>query len=207
MGKFNKGDRFGGKKRFDGDRGGFRGGERSERPVMHDAVCSECGKDCQVPFRPTGDKPVFCSDCFGKKENSGGGRFERRDSGRPGFGSKPMFRAVCDKCHRDCEVPFRPTGDKPVFCSDCFGRSEKSSPAGAASTLDYRKQFEVLNNKLDSILKILAPKISAGKTAKEEKPVVVPSKKAFKKKGKLKKVAAPKKIKKAGKKFAAKKKK
>ncbi|MCA9370720.1 MAG: hypothetical protein KC680_02040, partial [Candidatus Peregrinibacteria bacterium] len=31
---------------------------------MHDAVCSECGADCQVPFKPSGDKPVLCRDCF-----------------------------------------------------------------------------------------------------------------------------------------------
>ena len=31
---------------------------------MYDAVCTECGKPCQVPFQPRGDKPVLCSDCF-----------------------------------------------------------------------------------------------------------------------------------------------
>jgi len=31
---------------------------------MHDAVCSSCGKNCQVPFQPSGEKPVYCSDCF-----------------------------------------------------------------------------------------------------------------------------------------------
>ena len=28
------------------------------------ATCSSCGKDAQVPFRPTSGKPVYCSDCF-----------------------------------------------------------------------------------------------------------------------------------------------
>ena len=31
---------------------------------MHPAVCAQCGKDTMVPFRPRGDKPVYCSDCF-----------------------------------------------------------------------------------------------------------------------------------------------
>lgn len=26
--------------------------------------CAECGKTASVPFRPTGAKPVYCSDCF-----------------------------------------------------------------------------------------------------------------------------------------------
>ena len=31
----------------------------SARPVMHQAICSECDKECEVPFKPSGDKPVF----------------------------------------------------------------------------------------------------------------------------------------------------
>ena len=65
------GSRFGG-----GSRGGFGGGRsggfgnRPQRSFndgpreMHKAVCSECKKECEVPFRPTEGKPVYCSDCF-----------------------------------------------------------------------------------------------------------------------------------------------
>jgi CxxC-x17-CxxC domain-containing protein len=46
--------------------GGFR---RDFGPrEMHKAVCSECGKECEVPFKPSGDRPVFCKDCFSKKK-------------------------------------------------------------------------------------------------------------------------------------------
>lgn len=31
---------------------------------MHTAVCAECGNECQVPFEPKGDRPVYCSECF-----------------------------------------------------------------------------------------------------------------------------------------------
>jgi len=31
---------------------------------MHDATCGDCGKDCEVPFEPKQDKPVYCSECF-----------------------------------------------------------------------------------------------------------------------------------------------
>ena len=63
--------------------GGFRGGGfgRDRGPVeMHDVICSKCGQECQVPFKPTGDKPVFCSDCF-KKEDGGRDRSSRSGSG------------------------------------------------------------------------------------------------------------------------------
>lgn len=35
---------------------------------LHDAKCSECKKDCQVPFKPTSGKPIFCRDCYAKKK-------------------------------------------------------------------------------------------------------------------------------------------
>lgn len=41
--------------------GGF--GRSSERE-MFTATCATCGKPAQVPFRPTGDKPVYCRDCY-----------------------------------------------------------------------------------------------------------------------------------------------
>ena len=34
---------------------------------MFDAVCVECGKECQVPFKPTEGKAVYCSECFAAK--------------------------------------------------------------------------------------------------------------------------------------------
>jgi CxxC-x17-CxxC domain-containing protein len=33
---------------------------------MHDAVCDNCGVATQVPFLPSQDRPVYCSDCFSK---------------------------------------------------------------------------------------------------------------------------------------------
>ena len=39
------------------------GYERAPRE-MFEATCSSCGKEAQVPFRPTSGKPVYCSDCF-----------------------------------------------------------------------------------------------------------------------------------------------
>ena len=35
---------------------------------MHKATCSECGQECEVPFKPTEGKPVYCRECFRKKK-------------------------------------------------------------------------------------------------------------------------------------------
>lgn len=43
-----------------------RTGGSSDRPQreMHDAICAGCGVETQVPFRPSGDRPVYCRDCY-----------------------------------------------------------------------------------------------------------------------------------------------
>lgn len=52
-----------------GGGGGFRGGGGGGgggggRREMFPAVCAQCGKTTEVPFKPRGDRPVYCSDCF-----------------------------------------------------------------------------------------------------------------------------------------------
>jgi CxxC-x17-CxxC domain-containing protein len=39
--------------------------------TLHKAVCADCGNGCEVPFKPTGDRPVYCKDCFSKRKSSG----------------------------------------------------------------------------------------------------------------------------------------
>jgi len=48
-----------------GGGGGSRmgGGPRQPRE-MHTVTCAQCGKETQVPFKPSGDRPVYCQDCF-----------------------------------------------------------------------------------------------------------------------------------------------
>ena len=41
---------------------------KAQRNVKHTVICFECGCECQVPFEPKGDKPVYCSKCFVKKK-------------------------------------------------------------------------------------------------------------------------------------------
>jgi CxxC-x17-CxxC domain-containing protein len=46
--------------KFGGDRKSF--GPRE----MHKTTCTDCGKECEVPFKPTDGKPVYCRDCYQK---------------------------------------------------------------------------------------------------------------------------------------------
>lgn len=52
-------------------KGGFQSGPRRSfggPREMHKATCSECGKECEVPFKPVEGKPVYCKECYMKKK-------------------------------------------------------------------------------------------------------------------------------------------
>ena len=51
---------------------GYQGGGGFGTPrEMHKAVCSECKKECEVPFKPRDDRPIYCKDCYSKRKNEG----------------------------------------------------------------------------------------------------------------------------------------
>ena len=39
---------------------------------LYDVKCANCGKQTQVPFKPTGDRPVYCRDCYMQKKGARG---------------------------------------------------------------------------------------------------------------------------------------
>ncbi|MDO8429277.1 MAG: hypothetical protein Q7S88_01480 [Candidatus Daviesbacteria bacterium] len=153
--------------------GGFRD-RGSDRPAMHQATCSRCGKECEVPFKPTGIRPVFCSNCF---ENNGGSerRSEGNDTRRPNFEDRPMFDAICAQCGKDCKIPFQPREGKPVYCSNCFedrSEGERSEDGRRNSTQPQSsEQLDAINSKLDKILALLNPAALTETVVEVEKEV------------------------------------
>ena len=53
---------------FNQGSGGFGGRPRE----MHKATCADCKKECEVPFKPREDRPVYCKDCFAKRKDASG---------------------------------------------------------------------------------------------------------------------------------------
>ncbi len=139
MGDFKKRGGFGGNR----NGGKFRGGRSSGRPgnrdfrdsQMHSAVCAECGKNCGVPFRPTGDKPVYCSYCFTKHKEDGGdhGRRENFSNDRP---------------RRD-------DSRNNSFGNKNFSNERPRPQADNGMVQDLKKQIETISNKLDRVIEIL----------------------------------------------------
>jgi CxxC-x17-CxxC domain-containing protein len=147
MNNFKFGNRSRGRDSF-GGRGVFGGGDRrdSGRPAMHDAVCDDCGRDCQVPFRPSGEKPIYCSDCFEKRggNDRGGDRSNSRNS-----------------------------YDRPRFETRDFVKPVQSQTANV-DVSRLTKNIENLNNKLDIIISLLGNKNDGvSKSEKKEKSVVI----------------------------------
>jgi len=149
--------RKGGEKRFgghgggfgrrDGGRGGFGGGRDRGPVIMHQAICDQCGKSCEVPFRPTSGKPVYCSACFGGKKEIGNNR----------------------------------GGNRPDFVGDI----------SRESNYELKKQLEILNTKMDRLIKAVETMGNIKTLAVEEKAKeavkitpVVKTKKSIKKNSK-----------------------
>ena len=40
-------------------------------------------------------------------------------------GPREMHKAVCSKCKKECEVPFKPAEGKPVYCRECFATMQR----------------------------------------------------------------------------------
>ncbi len=137
---------------------------------------------------------------FGRRDFGGRGRSFGGSFGR-GSGRREMFKAVCSNCGKECQIPFRPTSGKPVYCNDCFekinaGRPDSSRPgrsefkAPTPSFNQNKAQFDAINIKLEAINvnieKILGmlnsqviknPEIVLDPKAKEPKKVKKPVKK------------------------------
>jgi len=135
MAYFNRNDRSGGRRSFGGGRD-FRG--RGQDRQMYKAVCAKCGKECEVPFKPS-DRPVYCNECFKENRRSDDRRPEGRNFSRPNF----------DKRHEN-------------------GNRGDQSP-------QYKEQFEKLNHKVDKILNLLSTLVIAKQAPVIEEKIVKPS--------------------------------
>lgn len=76
-----------------------------------DLPCGECGTAIkQLPFQPSGDRPVFCLVCLRAKRSQ---RSERQ-----------MYDVALNCAQSECgiaitKLPFQPSGDRPVYCFNC----------------------------------------------------------------------------------------
>ncbi len=102
-------------------------------------TCADCGQEFvfteseQAFYADRGfSTPRRCGACRAAKKaaraDSGGGSYggSSYGGGSSSYGAsrgpREMFTATCSSCGNVASVPFRPSGAKPVYCSDCFSR-------------------------------------------------------------------------------------
>jgi len=67
------------------------------------------------------NKPNRCPDCRAARKAQGGrGGGGSTYAGGGARAPREMFTARCSACGGEAKVPFQPSGDKPVYCRDCF---------------------------------------------------------------------------------------
>jgi CxxC-x17-CxxC domain-containing protein len=152
--KYSDKKKSGGGQRRDDTRRSFRNSRNDRRDSRDDrysggrresatVTCADCGDECEVPFVPRSNKPVYCNDCFreSRREDLGDDRYSRNDrresrrddrresrrDDRFSRNRKESAFVTCADCGDECEVPFVPKTDRPVYCSDCF---KKNKPQG-----------------------------------------------------------------------------
>lgn len=89
---------------------------------------------------------------------------------------RQMFSAICANCGKSCQVPFKPSPDKPVYCDDCFAKirgvskqreNKVQDQRPTVVSSDFSGQLNSLNSKLDKVLSLLTAK-SVAVTTKED---------------------------------------
>lgn len=84
--------------------------------------CRECGKDFvfsaseQEFYAAKGfqNEPSRCPDCRAARKQY------RNNRGTQSRQNREMYDAVCARCGQACQVPFRPSNTRPVYCKDCY---------------------------------------------------------------------------------------
>ena len=106
-------------------------------------------------------------DSEGSGKRFGGRSNDRSDSGdfnRSRFGGRSNDRVerttvICDSCKKSCEVPFKPSSNKPIYCSDCFKKDSSSNSRdynrSESNSNNNENQFKEIHKKLDKILNAL----------------------------------------------------
>jgi CxxC-x17-CxxC domain-containing protein len=112
------------------NKGGFGGGRDKKQPQRYSATCAECHKQCEVPFRPTEARPVYCKECFNKKRGNTGNQSNQRN--------------------------VAPHGSVPTQHDD-------------RNTYSLRKHLDSIHNKLDVIVKMIEDMPSQKKATKKVK--------------------------------------
>jgi CxxC-x17-CxxC domain-containing protein len=90
--------------------------------------CSDCGTtftfsaEDQEFYQSKGytNEPKRCPECRQARKSE---RYGNSSYGAP----RQMYPVTCAECGKSTEVPFQPSGEKPVYCFDCYRKIRPAS--------------------------------------------------------------------------------
>ena len=71
------------------------------------------------------DEKLICKDCGEEFIFTAG---EQEFYAEKGFQNKPqreLFTTTCARCGKEAKVPFQPSNDRPVYCSECYAEMKQ----------------------------------------------------------------------------------
>ena len=82
--------------------------------------CKDCGAEFvftageQEFYAEKGfvNEPQRCKPCRDAKKNAA----------KP---ARELFTTTCARCGKEAKVPFQPSNDRPVYCSDCYAEMKQ----------------------------------------------------------------------------------
>ena len=89
---------------------GRQGNDQRERTFTK-VICSECSKECEIPFKPSGNRPVYCKECFSKRRK--GNLFNANRDNRPEERDFPRERHFDKRQAKKRQKP--DTKNKPFY--------------------------------------------------------------------------------------------
>jgi len=101
--------------------------------------------------------------------------------------ARPMYAVICYACGEDCEIPFKPSGNRPVYCRMCFAKRKEQS------RLSRTVPISLVGPKATSTIISKAPVPKSKTIKKAAKKKRAPKKKAAARKASAKKKSVPKK--------------
>jgi CxxC-x17-CxxC domain-containing protein len=87
-------------------------------------------KKLDVVIAQTGEKP-----------------FMSPEAKQPPRRERVFYEAICADCHKVCEVPFKPSEDRPVYCKECFAKRKTPRPVQPAQKPRDRRDVPETKNR------------------------------------------------------------
>ena len=83
-------------------------------------VCKDCGAEFVFT---AGEQEFYAEKGFqNEPQRSKACRDAKKNASKP---ARELFTTTCARCGKEAKVPFQPSNDRPVYCSDCYAEMKQ----------------------------------------------------------------------------------